>query len=1070
MANRYWVGGTAAWDGTAGSKWALTSGGAGGQAIPTSADDVFFSAASGAVTCTISAGNTGAKTITCTGFTGTLTGSINISGSLTLSSGGTYTGLTALFIATATLTSVAKTISGANIGATGGATLTLADAASMGGFTLGEGALNLNGFTFTVAGVNGWSSTGTVTRSIAFGSANIVVTSNILNMANATNFTWTGTGGFVFTPTSSGVVSFGSTAGGTAANSINLSVPSTAFAVRLFSGGHFRNLIFTGYSGTLATTPINVYGDLTLSSGGTYTGLTPTFRGSGTFTSATKATGNVTISGSGITVTLGDALTMAVSTSVTLTEGSINLNGFTLSTGIFSSNNSNTRSIAFGTGNIALTSTTAATTVLDMTTATGFTNTGTGGFTRNMAATATVVFGTTGGTATNAPNLAVNAGVEALTITTGSYFKNLNFTGYSGTPATTSYNACGNLTLSSGGTYTGITPTFLASGTFTSVTKVTGSPTINGSGITVTLGDALTLAATNTFTLTEGTLDLGGFTLSTGTFSAGGSLTRVIAFGSANIALTSTTAAAIVLSIVNGTNFSWTGTGGFTRNMAATATVEFASALGGTATNGPNLTVNAGASALSFSSSSYFRNVVFTGSTSIVTASNLRVAGNLTLASGGTYTNVIPIFNGSGTFTSATKATGNVTINGTGITVTLGDPLTLAAANTFTLTEGTLDLGGFTLSIGQFVSSGSLTRSIAFGSANIALIGTASPLLSMGTATNFTWTGTGGFTRNSTSTSVFNFGQTAGASATNAPNLSITAGSSGVTIASSSYFKNLNFTGYSGSASASYNACGNLTLSSGGTYTLTSPTFITSGTLTTVAKTIGLLTINGSGITVTLGDASTTGSLSFTQGTLNLAGFTLTAGVAVTAAGTKNLTFNGGTLVITSASATAWNNANPTGFTTTAGTGTGTISMTAATAKTFVGGGSTYNCTLNQGGAGTLTITGANTFNDITNTNVTVSQITFPASTTTTVNNFTLSGTPGNLVSIRSSTPATQFTLSDASGIISVSNVNIEDSNATGGATWEALLTNNNVNAGNNAGWIFSSNSPSNMFLLFFIP
>ena len=42
MAARYWVGGTANWDATAGTKWALTSGGAGGQAVPTSADDVFI--------------------------------------------------------------------------------------------------------------------------------------------------------------------------------------------------------------------------------------------------------------------------------------------------------------------------------------------------------------------------------------------------------------------------------------------------------------------------------------------------------------------------------------------------------------------------------------------------------------------------------------------------------------------------------------------------------------------------------------------------------------------------------------------------------------------------------------------------------------------------------------------------------------------------------------------------------------------------------------------------------------------------------------------------------------------
>ena len=73
MASRYWVGGTAAWDGTAGTKWALTSGGAGGQAVPTSADDVFFDAASGAVTVTVGAtGN--CNTLTFTGFTGTFTG------------------------------------------------------------------------------------------------------------------------------------------------------------------------------------------------------------------------------------------------------------------------------------------------------------------------------------------------------------------------------------------------------------------------------------------------------------------------------------------------------------------------------------------------------------------------------------------------------------------------------------------------------------------------------------------------------------------------------------------------------------------------------------------------------------------------------------------------------------------------------------------------------------------------------------------------------------------------------------------------------------------------------------
>ena len=35
MADRYWVGGAAQWDSVVGVKWALTSGGVGGQAVPT---------------------------------------------------------------------------------------------------------------------------------------------------------------------------------------------------------------------------------------------------------------------------------------------------------------------------------------------------------------------------------------------------------------------------------------------------------------------------------------------------------------------------------------------------------------------------------------------------------------------------------------------------------------------------------------------------------------------------------------------------------------------------------------------------------------------------------------------------------------------------------------------------------------------------------------------------------------------------------------------------------------------------------------------------------------------------
>lgn len=71
MADRYWVGGTDNWSATAGSKWATTSGGAGGAAVPTAADDVYFDSNSGSVTVSI-ATNVVCRSLNCTGFTGTL--------------------------------------------------------------------------------------------------------------------------------------------------------------------------------------------------------------------------------------------------------------------------------------------------------------------------------------------------------------------------------------------------------------------------------------------------------------------------------------------------------------------------------------------------------------------------------------------------------------------------------------------------------------------------------------------------------------------------------------------------------------------------------------------------------------------------------------------------------------------------------------------------------------------------------------------------------------------------------------------------------------------------------------
>lgn len=94
--------------------------------------------------------------------------------------------------------------------------------------------------------------------------------------------------------------------------------------------------------------------------------------------------------------------------------------------------------------------------------------------------------------------------------------------------------------------------------------------------------------------------------------------------------------------------------------------------------------------------------------------------------------------------------------------------------------------------------------------------------------------------------------------------------------------------------------------------------------------------------------------------------------------------------------------------------------------------------------------------------------ITFEAGSTTTVTDFTLAGAgEGDLLYIQSSIPGTQFTLSKSSGTVTASYLAIRDSNATGGAYWDAL-NGTNLNLGNNTGWNFPYVPITNQFFMFF--
>jgi hypothetical protein len=268
----------------------------------------------------------------------------------------------------------------------------------------------------------------------------------------------------------------------------------------------------TGTTPTLAISGSMSLIGMTWSSTGTIT-FNATTTGKTIATGATTINASITFNGVGGGWTLSDGLTTGVTQTITLTNGALSLNNFNITTGIFSSSNTNTRSIAFGSGSIILSHTTAAQTVLNMATATGFTWTTTvaqtpgitsGCFQAVMSTTRTFTFGTTGGSITNSPNLYLSSGASIATITTGSWFNELNLGSCSFTIAATSLNLNQLVTNSSTCVLTSLTANMRGTG-YVYTNNSIGPLVINTTGIVYIYATTVTCT---TCTLTAGTLDL----------------------------------------------------------------------------------------------------------------------------------------------------------------------------------------------------------------------------------------------------------------------------------------------------------------------------------------------------------------------------------------------------------------------------------------------------------------------------------------------------------------------------------------------------------------------------------
>jgi len=383
--------------------------------------------------------------------------------------------------------------------------------------------------------------------------------------------------------------------------------------------------------------------------------------------------------------------------------------------------------------------------------------------------------------------------------------------------------------------------------------------------------------------------------------------------------------------------------------------------------------------------------------------------------------------------TSADSAVINAS-SGAG-TITLGEDITVLSVN-MTGYTGTLDFANY----------------------KIFLVGTAATIFTAPTTATFT----GNPTLELSAAASSGTRQVVCTSFTeaNSINLLVTAGTD--TVNPLGNYRDIDLTGFTGTLTNQQRTYfGNVTFPIGPTYTAGASVQIMGATSgTKVLKTFGQLldfgfVFNGIGGTFQLFDDLQIGStrtLTFTNGTLDANNKNVTTGSVQTNNGnTRTLKMGNGTWTLNGPN---WNATNATGLTV---EGTATVNTASASAKTFNGGGANYGgITLNQGGAGALTINASNTFANITNT-VQPATITFQASTTTTVSAFGVSGTSGNLITLNSSTAGTRATLSDASGVNSVSFCDIKDINATGGAIWSSFTTNGNVDDGNNAGWDFDA-------------
>ncbi|HAU40220.1 MAG: S-layer-like protein domain-containing protein [Candidatus Peregrinibacteria bacterium GW2011_GWF2_43_17] len=539
---------------------------------------------------------------------------------------------------------------------------------------------------------------------------------------------------------------------------------------------------------------------------------------------------------------------------------------------------------------------------------------------------------------------------------------------------------------------------------------------------------------TKTFTQSGGTFNGGA-----GTVTFGGDMT--ISGGTYNNGTTTTlSCSTCVFTLSGGTLNLGSGTMNLAHNWAQTS----GSVTEGTST--VNFNSGNGTATIDVNTAETFYNLTFSTDTGwtkqIANGDTLTVTGTLTLTDGLVSQSSIPatgsisvagdvvvgsgydggtatiVLTGDATQTFTLGAVGvfnaDITVNKTGGAVNLASELTMDAVNQdLTITAGTFDISGYT-----FIESGG-TFTVASGG-NLQLQGgetvTGTPTFASGSTVTYDgaagpytmkdWTMTNAtLVINGGVSSVFTLGATEIVANATITSGILSLGANGLTV--STTFSNEGTLRWRGSGTLSLPAMD----TNSGTIEFTGDgdAGADTYTVTTLSATYYNLIINstdGATDIFELGVAlDVNGSLTITAGTFNVTGGNYQINVGRNFSNTGTFNSSSGTVVFDDA------------------TGTGTIA-------------------------------GSTSFFNFTCTTVAKSLVFTAATTQMVTGAFTLTGSAGNTIVLRSSADASQWLL-NISGTSAISYVDVKDSDASSGNDIIAKGT-NSVNSGNNLGWIFN--------------